>query len=121
MPVVSIVRGEEASKIVPEAIDLMGGIDRFFNSQDFVFIKPNVCGGVPGKVGTFTSIEVISAIVSLLKGRVGRIAVGEADSSMYLADRMLKESGIIDVAERLGIEVVNLSRGDMVEVKVQHG
>lgn len=107
--------------MISEAIDLIRGPDRLFNSQDFVLIKPNVCGGVPGKTGTFTSAEVISAIASLLKNRVRRIAVGEADSSMYIADRMLKENCVIDVANDLGIEVVNLSQGEMVEIPVQDG
>lgn len=49
------------------------------------------------KIGTFTSLEVTSAVISLLKGKVKRKAIGEADSSMYLADEMLKEEGIMDL------------------------
>ncbi|MEM3673761.1 MAG: DUF362 domain-containing protein [Candidatus Bathyarchaeia archaeon] len=56
-----------------------------------------------------------------MKGKVRRIAVGEADSSMYSADRMLKETGISEVAKNLGIEVVNLSQGEMTEVNVKDG
>ncbi len=82
MPTVSIVRSEETSLAVSKAIDLIIGPDKFLNQQDFVFIKPNVCGGVPGKRGTFTSLEFLSAIVSVLKSRVEQIAVGEADSSI---------------------------------------
>jgi uncharacterized protein (DUF362 family) len=118
---VSIVRGKEIPKVVSEAINLLGGVDRFFDPRDFIFIKPNVCGGVPGKVGTATNVKIISAIVSLLKGKVARVAVGDADSSMYKADRMLKDTGIVNCAEGLGIEVVNLSQGEMVEVEVQDG
>jgi uncharacterized protein (DUF362 family) len=81
------------------------------------FIKPNVCGGVPRKAGTATTVKIISAIVSLLKGKLKRVAVDEADSSMYKANRMLKDTGIISCAEGLGIDVVNLSQGDMVEVR----
>ncbi len=121
MPTVSIVRGVETFKMVSEAIDLIGGLDSYFNPKDLVLIKPNVCGGVPGKTGTFTSLEVISAIVSLLRSRVRHVVVGEADSSMYLADRMLKENGITEYADSLGIDVVNLSQGEMVEVAVRDG
>ncbi|MBS7623339.1 DUF362 domain-containing protein [Candidatus Bathyarchaeota archaeon] len=121
LPIVSIVRSEEPLKAVSKAIDLIGGPERFFNEKDFVFIKPNVCGGVPGKRGTFTSLDLISAIASMLKSRVKRVAVGEADSSMYLAERMLKENGIIDCASRLGVDVVDLSKGDVIEVTVPDG
>jgi uncharacterized protein (DUF362 family) len=120
-PIVSIVQGKDASKMVKEAIELLGGVDRFFTSNDFVLIKPNVCGGVPGKIGTFTSVKVVSSIASLLKGKVRRIVVGEADSSMYLADRMFKETGIFEAAKDLGIEVVNLSQGEMSEVNIKDG
>ncbi|MEM3004270.1 MAG: DUF362 domain-containing protein [Candidatus Bathyarchaeia archaeon] len=49
------------------------------------------------------------------------MAIGEADSSMYLAERMLKENGIIDSASRMGVDIVDLSKGDMVEVAVSNG
>jgi uncharacterized protein (DUF362 family) len=121
MSTVSIVRGEETPKIVSKALDLIGGLDSHFSPQDRVLIKPNVCGGVPGKIGTFTSLSIISAITSLLKGRVARVVIGEADSSMYSADRMLKENGITESADRLGTDVVNLSQGEMVKVAVHDG
>jgi uncharacterized protein (DUF362 family) len=117
---VSIVK-KRAPEGVIEAIDLLGGANKFFVPEDFVLIKPNVCGGVPEKIGTFTSLEVISGITSVLKGKVGRIAIGESDSSMYVADRMLKENKIADYSEELGAEIVNLSKGDMEEIPVQGG
>jgi uncharacterized protein (DUF362 family) len=121
LPAVSIVKGQDSTEASRKAISLLGGPDKFFNSEDQVLIKPNVCGGVAGKIGTFTNIDIVASIVSLLQGKVKRITVGEADSSMYLADRMLKETGIADCAGRLGIEVVNLSQGEMVDVLVQDG
>jgi uncharacterized protein (DUF362 family) len=118
-PIVSIVRGKDPYKMVQEAVDLLGGVDRFFSSKDIAFIKPNVCGGISGKRGTFTSLKVVSSIASMLKRRVRRVAVGEADSSMYQADEMMMETGVMDAAKDLDIDVVNLSRGEMVEVKVR--
>ena len=115
MSKVSIVEGEEPENMVSEAIDLLGGIDKFIKSGDVVFIKPNVCGGVVGKRGTYTSPEVISALIELIKKKSSRIIVGEADSEMYDADRMLSETGIRRAAEDCGAEVVNLSKGEMVK------
>jgi uncharacterized protein (DUF362 family) len=60
---VSIVEGEEPEDMVSEAIDLLGGIDKFIRFGDVVFIKPNVCGGVVGKRGSYTSPEVITALL----------------------------------------------------------
>lgn len=112
---VSIVEGEEPGNMVFEAIELLGGVDKFIKSGDVVFIKPNVCGGVAGKRGSYTSPEVISALIELIKKKSSRIIVGEADSEMYDADRMLNETGIRRAAEDLGAEVVNLSKGEMVK------
>lgn len=112
---VSIVEGEEPEDMVSEAIDLLGGIDKFIRFGDVVFIKPNVCGGVVGNRGSYTSPEVISALIELIKKKSSRIIVGEADSEMYDADRMLSETGIRRAAEECGAEVVNLSKGEMVK------
>ena len=115
MSMVSIVEGEEPENMVSEAIDLLGGIDKFIKSGDVVFIKPNVCGGVVGKSGSYTSPEVIAALIELIKEKSSRVIIGEADSEMYDADRMLNETGIRRAAENLGAEVVNLSKGEMVK------
>ena len=115
MNMVSIVEGEEPENMVSEALELLGGIDRFIKSGDVVFIKPNVCGGVIGKKGSYTSPEVISALIELLKGKSSRIIVGEGDSEMYDADRMLSDTGIRRAAEDFGAEVVNLSVGEKVK------
>jgi uncharacterized protein (DUF362 family) len=112
---VSIVEGEEPEDMVSEAIDLLGGIDKFIKSGDVVFIKPNVCGGVVGKRGSYTSPEVIAALIELIKKKSSRIIVGEADSEMYDADMMLSETGIRRAAEDSGAEILNLSKGEMVK------
>jgi len=112
---VSIVEGEEPEDMISEALDLLGGIDKFIKSGDIVFIKPNVCGGVVGKRGSYTSPEVIAGLIELIKKKSSRIIVGEADSEMYDADRMLSETGIRKAAEDSGAEVVNLSKGEMVK------
>lgn len=118
MNMVSIVEGEEPENMVAEALELLGGIDRFIKSGDVVLIKPNVCGGVIGKRGSYTSPEVISALIELLKGKASRIIVGEGDSEMYDSDRMFSDTGIRRAAEDFGAEVVNLSVGEKVKTVV---
>jgi uncharacterized protein (DUF362 family) len=97
MSAVSIVEGEEPEDMVSEAMELLGGIDKFIRFGDVVFIKPNVCGGVIGKRGSYTSSEVIVALIELIKDQSSRIIVGEADSEMYDVDRRLNE--IADVVK----------------------
>jgi len=54
MSVVSIVKGNDPDVMVRKAIGLLGGLDLYVRRGQRVFIKPNVCGGVPGKSGSFT-------------------------------------------------------------------
>lgn len=57
----SVKRGEDTRKCVFDAINDLGGIGRFVKKNDNVLVKVNICGGVPDKKGTFTSIEVADA------------------------------------------------------------
>ncbi|MFQ6084871.1 MAG: DUF362 domain-containing protein [Candidatus Bathyarchaeia archaeon] len=121
VPRVAIVKGEDVDSMVSKAVSLLGGIEGFVRRGERAFIKPNVCGGVPGKAGTFTSTAVLSAAIKLVKRRTEKVAIGEADSSMYTAGMMLEETHVRDVGESLGCDVVNLSRGEMVQVEVPKG
>jgi uncharacterized protein (DUF362 family) len=118
---VSIVHGNDLSRSVPKAIELLGGAHRFFEPIDHVLIKPNICGGVPGKIGTYTSIEAIEAMIKELEGKVQKISIGESNSSMYLADKMFEINGIKDYANSMDIELVNLSEGPMIEIPIKGG
>jgi len=121
LPVVSIVKGNDPDILVKEAVELLGGLGSFVKEGQRVFIKPNVCGGVPGKPGSFTNPRVLGSMIQLLRRMDVAVSVGEADSCMYTADVMIPETGIDKVAAQNGAEVVNLSRGDMVEIDVPDG
>ncbi len=117
-----VIVGEGSPKdMVFEALKNLGGVEQFVKSDDRVFIKPNICGGVPGKRGTFTNTEVLNGLIEALKGRTQRIVVGEADSCLYGADMMVSETGIDEVLEKHGVEFRNLSKEEVEEVDVKDG
>lgn len=121
MSIVSIVKGTDPEIMVKKAIELIGGLDSYVKHGHRIFVKPNVCGGVPGKPGSFTNPRVIASIIRLLCKMDISVSVGEADSCMYTADVMLSETTIGEVAAQNGAEVVNLSQGDMVKIDVPDG
>lgn len=121
MSLVSIVKGNDPEAMVKEAVELLGGLKQYVKEGQRVFIKPNVCGGVAGKPGSFTNTAVVASMVKLLSSMNVAVSVGDADSCMYTADVMLSETKIGEVAMRHGAEVVNLSRGDMVKIDVPDG
>ena len=121
MSSVSIVKGKDPSSMVTRAIDLLGGLTNFVEPGQQVFIKPNVCGGVPGKPGSYTNLAVIATVMRLCRELNATITVGEADSCMYTADVMLPEIGIHAIAAENGAEVVHLSQGEMKKLESRDG
>ena len=117
-----VIVGEGSPKnMVSKALKNLDSVEKFVKSDDRVFIKPNICGGVPGKRGTFTNTEVLDGLIEVLKDKTQRIVVGEADSCMYGADKMVSETGIDEVVEKHGVEFRNLSKEEVEEVEVKDG
>jgi len=100
LSVVSIIKGNNPEVMVREAVELLGGLNSYVKQGQRVFIKPNVCGGVPGKPGSFTNVGVVASIIQILREMDAKVSVGEADSCMYTADVMLPETGISEVAAK---------------------
>jgi uncharacterized protein (DUF362 family) len=121
LSLVSIVKRNDPEAMVREAVELLGGLNMYVKQGLRVFIKPNVCGGVPGKPGSFTNTAVVASMAKLLRSMNVAVSVGDADSCMYTADVMLPETKIGEVAMKHGAEVINLSRGDMVKIDVPDG
>ncbi len=73
----SIVKGEDRTKTVNKAIELLGGIERFIKPGDVVVIKPNVGFATPPILGATTHPDVITAVVRLCyeKGKAKKVIV----------------------------------------------
>lgn len=108
---VSVVRvGEDVKKAVWRAVDLVGG----FRPKDgsTVVIKPNLCTARKNAdSGVTTDVRVVEALIEYMRSRADGldIVVVEADSDRS-ADEAFRRLGYGDMAERLGVRLVNLSR-----------
>ena len=110
----SIRRGQDTRKCVFEAIEELGGIGRFVKKNDKVLVKVNICGGVPDKKGTFTSIEVADALADLILSAEGEPIFADADMIWVKFWPAAKDSGYVDWAEKKGVKLVNLSETEIV-------
>jgi uncharacterized protein (DUF362 family) len=119
--IASLSDSNDYDVLVKTTLDLVGGLSSYVRSGQRVFIKPNVCGGVPSKPGSYTNTQVLAALLTLLHEQGAQVSVGEADSCMYAASVMLHETHVSTVAEKTGAEIVNLSQGDMVTITVDNG
>ena len=110
----AVKRGTDPKTTVREAVAALGGIERFVKAGDRVFIKINICGGVPEVKGTFTSTEVVEEIVDMVKGAGGEPVVGDADMIWSKFWSVAAASGWSDWAKKKGVNLVNLSETKIV-------
>ena len=108
---VSVVRvGEDVKKAVWRAIDLVGDFRPRDGSE--VVVKPNLYTAMKNAdSGVTTDVRVVEAVIECLQSRTRGldIAVVEADSDRP-ADEAFRRLGYEDMAEKLGVRLVNLSR-----------
>ncbi|HET8688153.1 MAG TPA: DUF362 domain-containing protein, partial [Methanosarcina sp.] len=113
--VYSVKRNKDIRKCVKDAVDSLGGIGRFVKEGDKVLVKINICGGVPERIGTFTSIEVADALADLILSAGGKPTFGDADMIWTRFWPAAKDSGFVEWARKKGVNLVNLS-----ETKIVH-
>ena len=136
-PVVSVVKikDDNIAAAVEEAIDLLGGIEEVTRDKQRIMLKPNLVSPDPRCT---TKPEVIRALAELMLKAGKEVSIGEGSAAApgFNADEegvhFSKDPGILDpmqqyvfdqlgyteLAESLGIPLINLHTGEMVEVEV---
>lgn len=76
-----------------------------------VFVKPNLTWPVPTP-GVTTTPAFIEAVVAALRTRTDQIIIGESNGGYhsYEAEEALAGHGVYQVAERYGVQALNLSK-----------
>jgi len=85
---------------------------RLVSSDAQVFVKPNMTFPTY-RPGVMTTLPAIEAAIQAILEYTSHIYVGDADSGGYnrfSMDQVYRESGLQALAERYGVQVVNLSR-----------
>ena len=112
--VYAVKRGKDTRNCVIEAIDSLGGIGKFVQNGDKVLVKVNICGGVPEKIGTFTSIEVADVMADLIKSVGAEPIFADADMVWVKFWQAATDSGYVEWAKKKGVRLVNLSETKIV-------
>jgi len=134
MNVISVVKrnGKDVETTVREAVRLAGGLKGIVMRKSIVLIKPNLASPSPSGSGEITDCRVTEAVTKLaLEMNPMRVVIGEGSGFGYDVTSpwesrglqtmdAFKSSGTLEVAERLGVEVVDLNQDLPVEVKVNH-
>lgn len=136
-PVVSVVKikDDNIAAAVQEAIDLLGGIEEVTRDKQRIMLKPNLSSPDPRCT---TKPEVIRALAEMMLKAGKELSIGEGSAAApgFNADEegvhFSKDAGILDpmqqyvfdqlgyteMAQELGIPLINLHTGEMVEVEV---
>jgi uncharacterized protein (DUF362 family) len=82
-----------------------------------VVVKPNLCTERPEQIHTAnTSAAVLRSVCEVLLERTSRITIVESDGARYPAEAAFKNNGVYDLANELGIRVLNLSKDELVDI-----
>ncbi|MHA1207929.1 MAG: DUF362 domain-containing protein [Candidatus Freyarchaeota archaeon] len=117
MSVVSIVKTDgDVDGAVKKAVELAGGID--IDQGETVLIKPNLCCAKPSGSGIVTSLEVISAMVKVVRSIGGKPIVGDLPIVGWDPQETYETIGVKSVVEKAGGQFVDLSKEDPITIQI---
>jgi uncharacterized protein (DUF362 family) len=117
----AVRRGESPRRITREAVEAIGGMGGFVKEGDRVLIKPNICGGNPKIVGTYTSQEVVEELVRMVREVGAEPIVADADMIWTRFEPVAEEQGWNGWAEGTGVPLVNLTKTERVRFDFGRG
>ncbi|MBI5725956.1 MAG: DUF362 domain-containing protein [Planctomycetes bacterium] len=125
-PVVVIVRGTDPDKMVARAVELLGGMDQFAKDGRKIVIKPNLTwqpafqDNPPPDAKIRPEITTDPALVEAIAKQMlaqAKCKITIAESSLMGVDMLYRELGYVQVAQKLGLELVNTDAAQRVDVK----
>ena len=105
-----------------ESLDGIGGLNKFIQEGETVFVKPNLTGDQEPSTGAVTNPEVVKALVQLIyEKNPKKVYLGDSPSWGFNAEKVYEVSGTRRVAEETGCTLVNLDRDKKVECAIPNG
>jgi uncharacterized protein (DUF362 family) len=110
---------EQVYNMVKKSVDLVGGIESVVKPGQTVALKPNVVTGRVTAPGVTTDKRVVKAMIRLCQeAGAGKVLVVEGAGYFTETAKALELSGIKDMAEAMGAEVVDVDLSELVELQV---
>lgn len=98
---------EKVYRAVKQAVDLLGGMERFVNKGERILIKPNLLAARPTDSAVTTHPSVVKAVIMLVKEAGAVPSVGDSPG-LGSARKVAGKCGILKVCEETGTPVVEL-------------
>ncbi len=109
---------------VRQAISLAGGLEEIIKPHTRVLIKPNMLQPAPSGHGLVTDARVTEAVTRVVLGLGPRsVIIGDGAGAGYdfpghSTEEAFQQSGTLEVARKLGVELRNLNRDAFEEVTI---
>jgi len=103
---ISIAKGYDRVRTVQNAIDQLGGIEKFVSEGDIVLIKPNIAFATPPALGATTNPELVAEVVRLCYNRGKAKEVIVTDNPINDAASCFTISGIAKAATAAGAKLM---------------
>lgn len=117
-PRVAISHGEDPRAMVFEALALLGAAE-VVKPDDVVVLKPNYVEPMRPDTGVTTDPRVIAAVIEWLQYQgVRNITICEGGATLERTERAFQLVGLPELAERMGVRLVNAFRDETEEVVI---
>ncbi len=115
---VAIAHGEDPHALVFDALGRIGAAERV-RPNDVVVLKPNYVEPMLPETGVTTDPRVIEAVIEWLHYQgVRNITICEGGESLASTERAFRLVGLYELAERLGVRLVNAFADEREEVAI---
>jgi len=105
---------------VREAVELLGGISRLVRPGERVLIKPNLLSAKAPDRAITTHPAVVESLIGLVSEAGGHPSVGDSPGgALRGVERVWRNTGMLDLAERTGVPLVSFEVSGSVEVAGQ--
>jgi uncharacterized protein (DUF362 family) len=114
---VSLVKTDQGVKeSLNEALDLIGGLGHYIKRSDRVMLKPNLNGSEG-----YTNKELVESLIQLLFDLdVRDVFIAESTfGDKYTTNLFFNKTGFFELADRYGIDLINLNESEIVEARVR--
>src|SRR2546423_13431458 len=120
-PIVAIAHTNEKHRsaervlaLVREAVDLLGGIQKFVKAGATVLIKPNQTVYYSAEEGCTTDPLVVGALIRIARqNKAARVLVAESSGDMFSSLQCMRITGMAAIAEREGAQLIDLGSDDV--------
>jgi len=107
-----------AAKLAKQAIDGLGGMNRFVKRGDVVWIKPNIGWDRTPEQAANTNPELLAALIEMCFN-AGAKTIKMGDNPCNPAIKTYENSGIAPMARKLGVDVLFLDESRYKEMAVK--